>query len=299
MVAYMDYEYTNPADNSPYYNIYTFPLSNPANLTRVTANSMAENWEPTITPDRTLIAYTANIPGGTCTGCGYYAIYYIKADGTGTQTLVTNGYTGTASGESYDSDWCPDGKTLAFSYIDWTQPVGGGTAGIGTWNKTTNTTVLFPATAEAHAGRSFALVSHPRCLSDGRVAYSSALSGHWQNYIASADGTTITNLNNSSSNDSSATPSPDGTKFAFVSDRSGVKAIYTMTLTGGNVTQVSFPSTGDPYNVFNSNPAWTPDSSKIIFELGNGTGFDTVKSDGSNGEVPLLPNRAARFPYCR
>jgi hypothetical protein len=300
MVAYMDFEYNNPNDiDSAYYNIYVFPLSDPTNLTRITANSMAENWSPAITPDRTLVAYTANVPGGTSTGSGYFGIFYIKSDGTGTQVPVTNGYTGTASGESYDPDWSADGTKLSFAYIDWTQPAGGATAGIGIWNKTTNTTTLLPATEEVHAARSFSIPGHTRFLPDGRVLYTSARSGHWQNYVASADGLTITNLNNSSSNDADAAPSPDVTKIAFDSDRSGVEAIYTMTITGGSVTQVSFPSTGDPANVFHSQPAWTPDGTKIIFTLGHGTGFDTVKSDGSNGEVPLLPNRAALSPYCR
>jgi hypothetical protein len=301
MVAYMDFEYNDPnAVNSQYQNIYVFPLSDPTKRTRVTANSVVQNWSPAISPDRMLIAYTATIdPSVTCSGCNYYAVYYVKSDGTGTQTLVTNGYTGIITGASYDPDWSADGTKLSFAYIDWTQPAGGATAGIGIWDKTTNTTTLLPATEEAHAGRSFSIPGHTRFLPDGRVLYTSARSGNWQNYIASADGLTITNLNNTSSNDEDATPSPDGTKIAFDSNRSGVEAIYTMTITGGNVTQVSFPSTGDPANVFHSQPAWTPDGTEIIFTLGNGTGLDTVKSDGSNGEVPLLPNGAARFPYCR
>jgi len=300
MVAYMDFEYDNPNDgNAPYYNIYAFPLSDPTNLTRVTANSMAENWSPTISPDRTLIAYTANIPGGTCTGCGYYAIYYINSDGSGVQTLVTNGYTGTASGQSYDPDWSADGTKISFAYVDRTQPAGGATLGIGVWNKTTNTTMLLPATEEIQMGNGFSLPGHTRFLADGRIVYNSARSGKWQVYIASADGTTISNLSNSSSNDADPAPSPDGTTIAFDSDRSGVIAIYTMATTGSNVAQVSFPPTGDPANVFHSQPAWTPDGTEIMFTLGNGTGLDTVKSDGSNGEVPLLASRAARFPYCR
>jgi hypothetical protein len=302
MVAYVDTDQGNNAcggTDAICTNIYTFPVSDPSNRTQLTANSPAEHWSPTISPDRAWIAYTANVPGSLCTGCGWFAIYYTKTDGTGTPTLVTNGYTGTASGESYDPDWSADGNSLSFAYIDRTQPAGGVTTGIGIWNKTTNTTTLFPATEEIHMGNSFSVPGHTRFLSDGRVAYTSARSNNWQNYVASADGSTITNLNNSSSNDGEATPSPDETKFAFVSDRSGVNAIYTMTLTGGNVTQVSFPPTGDPQNVFDSDPAWIPDGSKIMFTTGNGGGIDTVNSDGSNGEAPLLGNWAASSPYCR
>jgi Tol biopolymer transport system component len=304
MVAYMDDEQVSNAcggTDAICTNIYTFPLSNSSNRTRITVNSPAENWSPSISPDRTLIAFTANIPGGTCTGCGNYAIYYIKSDGTGTQTPVTNGFTGTTSGVSYDPDWSPDGTKLSFAYIDETRPAGGMTAGIGIWDKTTNTTTLLAATEEVHAtGGSISIPGHTRFLPDGRVVYTSARSGNWQNYVVSADGSTIINLNNNSSNDGEATPSPDGTKLAFESDRSGVNAIYTMTITGGNVTQVSFPSAGDPVNVFDSDPAWTPDGTLIIFTAHkpNG-GLDTVKSDGSNGEVPLLANWAASSPYCR
>jgi TolB protein len=51
--------------------------------------------------------------------------------------------------------------------------------------------------------------------------------------------------------DTEPTWSPDGTKIAFVSSRSGRPQIYTVSATGGGLTRITQTSTGE------TSPAWT------------------------------------------
>jgi TolB protein len=76
--------------------------------------------------------------------------------------------------------------------------------------------------------------------------------------------------------------SPDGTKVAFSSDRSGRPMIYVTGIKGGTVTRLTFAGH------YNATPSWSPDGKKIVF-----AGFDKEKSnfdvfimnaDGSNLE---------------
>jgi len=71
--------------------------------------------------------------------------------------------------------------------------------------------------------------------------------------------------------------SPDGTKIAFVSDRTGTRQIFSMNADGTNQTQL----TNVAENVF---PSWSPDGTKIMF-ASNRTGNDDIfvmNTDGSN-----------------
>jgi hypothetical protein len=71
--------------------------------------------------------------------------------------------------------------------------------------------------------------------------------------------------------------SPDGTKIAFVSHRTGTYQIFTMNSDGTNQTQLTVV----PNNAF---PAWSPDGTKISFtsnRFGNDDIF-VMNADGSN-----------------
>jgi hypothetical protein len=66
------------------------------------------------------------------------------------------------------------------------------------------------------------------------ITFSSHRDGNWEAYIMDLNGNNVTNLsNNSTSNDGLPTLSPDGKWVAFVSDRSGVWAVWVVSVAGG------------------------------------------------------------------
>jgi hypothetical protein len=67
----------------------------------------------------------------------------------------------------------------------------------------------------------------------GRMAFSSARSGHRNLWIANADGSDPTPLTTESSIDDRPTFSPDGQQLAFVSDRGGEQGIWIINAAGG------------------------------------------------------------------
>lgn len=73
-------------------------------------------------------------------------------------------------------------------------------------------------------------------------------------------------------------PSPDGSRVVFSSNRSGDATIYMMNIDGSNQKRII--SVGK----YNSSPAWSPDGSKITFAGFNEGHFDIyiMNSDGSN-----------------
>ena len=73
--------------------------------------------------------------------------------------------------------------------------------------------------------------------------------------------TTMTNLTNGQGSSRYPSWSPDGTKLAFASDRSGSWQIYVMDADGSNVVQLT--SSGN-----HTQPAWSPDGNRIVFTAG-------------------------------
>ena len=80
-------------------------------------------------------------------------------------------------------------------------------------------------------------------------------------YVMDANGAHQTNLTNNSAQDTSPAWSPDGTKIAFTSDRSGSgnSEIYVMNANGSNPIRLTNSSGTD------DDPSWSPDGTKIAF----------------------------------
>ena len=69
----------------------------------------------------------------------------------------------------------------------------------------------------------------------------------------------VTRLTTTLGVDAAPSWSPDGTKIAFHSDRSGERHIHVMNPDGTGVTQLTFGTSSD------FGPAWSPEGSKIAF----------------------------------
>ena len=124
----------------------------------------------------------------------------------------------------------------------------------------------------------------PSFSPDGRsVVYASNASGDWDIYLQRVGGRNAINLTeDSDANDDSPVLSPDGERIAFHSIRSGVEGIFLMGATGESVRRL----TGDE----GSNPAWSPDSSRIVYGKGAGAAiaFNPESRAGRNAELWIV-----------
>lgn len=86
-------------------------------------------------------------------------------------------------------------------------------------------------------------------------------------YAKPVDGRVVTQLTSASGDDAMPSVSPDGTRLAFASNRSGNWDIYVMPVAGGPAVQVTLDS-GDELH-----PSWSPDGTKLVFSrLGAASG---------------------------
>jgi hypothetical protein len=107
---------------------------------------------------------------------------------------------------------------------------------------------------------------------------------HFANiWVVNSDGTDLHQLTTAGS-DFTPAWSPDGTKIAFISQRTGIWQIYTMNTDGTNQTNITNSSTNDGL------PAYSPDGAKISFSRGgapNSLGkLWTMNADGT-GQVQI------------
>ena len=168
---------------------------------------------------------------------------------------------------SISPDWAPDGKTIAYtSFI---------TRKIGKKGPAKKNPDLFMY--EVQTGRRW-LVSYRDGMNSGANFLRSSqeilltLSDKTANiFRMSLDGKKITPLTNGPGQAMNVEPavSPDGSKIAFSSDRSGKPMIFVMNSDGSGVKQLTFAG------FYNSTPTWSPDGKKIAF-----AGVDRAKDSG-------------------
>jgi TolB protein len=99
-------------------------------------------------------------------------------------------------------------------------------------------------------------------------------------YKSTLDGRTLTRLTRTTKGELNVEPSvsPDGSKIAFSSDRSGNAMIYVMNSDGSNVKRLTIAGK------YNSTPAWSPDGKRIAFAGADPRNFDIfiMDADGTN-----------------
>jgi TolB protein len=99
-------------------------------------------------------------------------------------------------------------------------------------------------------------------------------------YSVRPDGSKLKSLTRNRAIDIGPAWSPDGSRIAFVSDRSGAPQIYLMDADGSDQKRLTFQGN------YNTHPAWSPDGRWIAYETRVGGQFDIWLID-PEGEVSL------------
>jgi TolB protein len=195
-------------------------------------------------------------------------LYTMNPDGSSRVQLTTN------PAEDVDPRWSPDGTQIAFAsnrtgaYEIYTMDAAG-----------TNVRQLTSLGANSR---------RPSWTADGRILFQSDLGGNRDVYAINADGSGLTNLTHSPSDDAYAAASPHGGKVVFTSDRGGDYHLYLM---NGNapVRQVTSGNGED----FEAN--WSPSGNDLVFVRFDST-FSTsdlyiARPNGDVVQLTSTPNR--------
>lgn len=115
----------------------------------------------------------------------------------------------------------------------------------------------FSQVSFAHDGADF----DPRLSRDGQwmVFSSTQHSPNADIYVKSVSGRTVTQLTSDAASDVMPAISPDGTRIAFASNRSGSWNLYLMPATGGQAIQLSVSPAHELH------PSWSPDGKRLAF----------------------------------
>lgn len=200
---------------------------------RLTYNSCSDDW-PTWSPDGTRIAFMSDCGGN-------WDIYVMNADGSGRVQITYD-----AAADRWP-DWSPDGTTITFT-----------SNRIFTYKK------VFAMNPD---GSNVRVLSDPSVYyndrfstwsPDGRITFVSDRPAYSDGsrddeiYIMDAGGVAVQQLTDNDAGDWLARWSPDGTQFAFYSDRrDGNKNIYVKIIASGVETRLT-DTFSDEY------PAWSP-----------------------------------------
>ena len=202
-------------------------------IVRLTFDQGIDRW-PTWSPDGMQIAFQSDRGGN-------WDIYVMSADGSGQRPITDH-----PTSDRWP-DWSPDGSRITF-----------------TSRRVGFTTKIFVMNPD---GSNVAILSDPdgayddrysTWAPDGRITFVSDRpapsdgSRDDEIYIMAASGFNVRQLTNNDDGDWLARWSPDGTQFAFYSDRWGKKSIYVKSLITGVETLLTYNTTDEEY------PAWSP-----------------------------------------
>ncbi|PYK39832.1 MAG: hypothetical protein DME49_02740 [Verrucomicrobia bacterium] len=122
---------------------------------------------------------------------------------------------------------------------------------------------------------------------NGKIAFRRLSDGRWAIFTINPDGSGLTMLTSTLSNNSFPAWSADGSKIVFTSDRDGNEEIYSMNADGSEQTRLTNNASADEF------PAWSPDGTKIVFKSNRDGNFEiySMNADGS-GQTRLTNSPA-------
>ncbi|MBV9209780.1 MAG: PD40 domain-containing protein, partial [Acidobacteria bacterium] len=244
--------YTRVSDFVQDRNIFTI---NPDGSNETQLTNTEYNYGPIFSPNGTKIAFYSNRGSGT-------ELYVMNSNG-GNQIMIASGFSPISLPR-----WSPDSTQIAFSayvFHDYQ---------------------IYVVNADGSNMRQLttdlADDLYPEWSPDGlKIVFQSFRSNipgrpnsFQQVYVMDADGSNQTPLTTDVNGAYFARWSPDGSKIAFLSLRTGNYEIYVMNPDGSNQTRVTQTSVTD------FDYQWSPDGSKIIYGLSED--IYVIKADGSN-----------------
>ena len=261
--------------------------------TRLTFDGSAKG-NPEWSPDGSKISFdgSAVTSGGSC--CSWN-IYVMNADGSSRQRLTTT--PSTDVGQDRQATWAPQGNWMAFVSTRDEAREFAGDREIYRMNadgtQQTQLTVTDARTSD----------EQPSIAPGGKIAFASnrvdPLGGGFDIFTMNSDGSNVNRITFDGTPDTPVYPSPesinpawspDGSRIAFESTRSGDREIWIANADGSGLVNVSNTPGYD------AEPAWSPDGTQITFtSLRSGGNYDVWAVDAPAASanlataLPLVP----------
>jgi Tol biopolymer transport system component len=221
-------------------------------LTTLTSGP-ADDISPAWSPDGSKIAFASNRDDPNLADFNdIYGIYVMNADGTGLTRVSYD-----VNMRRTDPTWSPDGTKIAFTNVDYSDPVDFPAPWTDVWVMNADGS----GAANLTADNPYDYDDRPAWSPDGsKIAFLRGLYGNL--YTMSPDGSGLTSLITTTTGLENVTWSPDGSKMA-------IEAFHdsSVTGTGDEVWVVNADGTGKTVIAFDghygSKAAWSPDGTKI------------------------------------
>ncbi|MDQ6665424.1 MAG: winged helix-turn-helix domain-containing protein, partial [Acidobacteriota bacterium] len=237
-------------------------------LTEPSVDSTSGDREPAVSPDGRMVAFARGELGSNA-GIHLLPLSRDLRPAGPARPLVS-------AGRSRSPAWTADGKRIVYTDLS-----PGMSFGSGAW------TIGLDAGDAPHPlpvlGRNAAV---PAVARTGRLAYSRQIlqSSIWRQEIPARAGAILqpVRLMASSAVDYNAQYSPDGSRIAFSSNRSGNREIWTCASDGAQCVQVTTISG------FTGTPRWSPDGRQIVFDSAAAGQTDIYVVDANGGSPRRL-----------